>query len=99
MWHGRVYFGSYNGNLYCVAGSTGSILWEQNLGAPISGSAAVIDGVVYAATFGDRIYGADARTGHVLLRFPEGRYVAVSGNGSRLLLFGWAGVWAVEPRR
>ena len=34
----------------------------------------------------------------VLLRFPHGEYVPVSGNGRRLLLHGYSRVWAVEPK-
>ena len=35
----------------------------------------------------------------VLLRFPHGEYVPVSGNGRRLLLHGYSRIWAVESRR
>ena len=35
----------------------------------------------------------------VLLRFPHGEYVPVSGNGSRLLLHGYSELCAVEPLR
>jgi outer membrane protein assembly factor BamB len=96
---GRVYFGSYNGLLYCVSASSGRILWTLGAGGRISGSPVVVDGIVYVGSFGHQILGADARTGRVLFRFPHGEYVPVSGNGGRLLLHGWGGVWAVEPRR
>jgi outer membrane protein assembly factor BamB len=98
VWHGRVYFGSYTGELYCVSAATGTILWTLNAGGEISGSPTVIDGVVYVGTFAHRIVGANARTGHVLFSFPHGEYVAVSGNRGRLLLYGWASIWAVKPR-
>jgi outer membrane protein assembly factor BamB len=99
VWRGRVYFGSYTGELYCVSASTGSVLWRLDVGGAISGSPTVIDGVVYVGSFAHRIVGADARTGRVLFHFPHGEYVAVSGNRGRLLLYGWASLWAVEPRR
>jgi eukaryotic-like serine/threonine-protein kinase len=98
VWRGRVYFGSYTGRLYCVSAKTGAVLWTLDTGGEISGSPTVIDGVVYAGTFSHRIVGADARTGRQLFSFPHGEYVAVSGNAGRLLLYGWAAVWAVEPR-
>ena len=98
VWKGRVYFGSYTGRLYCVSAKTGAVLWTLDTGGEISGSPTVIDGVVYAGTFSHRIVGADARTGRQLFSFPHGEYVAVSGNAGRLLLYGWASVWAVEPR-
>ena len=98
VWQGRVYFGSYTGELYCVSAATGAILWTLNAGGEISGSPTVIDGVVYVGTFAHRIVGANARSGRVLFSFPHGEYVAVSGNRGRLLLYGWASVWAVKPR-
>lgn len=99
VWGGRVYFGSYNGLLYCVSAASGRVLWTLGAGGRISGSPVVVDGIVYVGSFGHQILGADARTGRVLFRFPHGEYVPVSGNGARLLLHGWGGVWAVEPRR
>jgi outer membrane protein assembly factor BamB len=98
VWDGRVYFGSYSGVLYCAAAATGQVLWRLDVGGRISGSATVIDGVVYVGSFAHTIVGADALTGAVEFRFPHGEYVAVSGNRGRLLLYGWAQLWAVEPR-
>jgi outer membrane protein assembly factor BamB len=98
VWRGRVYFGSYSGLLYCVSAATGAVLWTLDAGGEISGSPTVVDGVVYAGTFSHRIVGADALTGRQLFSFPHGEYVAVSGNEARLLLYGWASLWAVEPR-
>ena len=66
-------------------------------GGPVSGAAAVVDGVAYAGSFAHRIVGVDARSGRVLLRFPHGEYVPVSGSGGRLLLHGYSRVYAVEP--
>jgi outer membrane protein assembly factor BamB len=97
VWHGRVYFGSYTGELYCVSASSGAVLWRLQVGGPISGSPTVIDGVVYVGSFAHRIVGADARTGRTLFTFPHGEYVAVSGNRGKLLLYGWASLWAVTP--
>jgi outer membrane protein assembly factor BamB len=99
VWEGRVYFGSYAGTLYCVSAATGAVQWELAVGGRISGSPTVVDGIVYVGDFGHRIVGADARSGRVVFSFPHGEYVAVSGNRGRLLLYGWANLWAVEPRR
>ena len=99
VWGGRVYFGSYNGLLYCVSATSGSVLWRAWVGGRISGSPTVVDGIVYAGSFADRIVGVDARTGRAVFRFPHGYYVAVAGNGGRLLLHSWSGLWAIEPRR
>ena len=99
VWAGRVFFGSYNGVFYCVSASSGRILWEVGTGGPISGAAVVVDGVAYAGSFAHRIVGVDGRTCRVLLRFPHGHYVPLSGNGGRLLLHGYSRLYAVEPRR
>jgi outer membrane protein assembly factor BamB len=97
VWAGRVFFGSYNGLLYCVSAWSGRVGWTVQTGGPVSGAPAVVDGVVYAGSFAHRIVGADARTGRVLLRFPHGEYVPVSGSGGRLLLHGYSRIYAVEP--
>ncbi len=99
VWGGRVFFGSYNGLLYSVSATSGRVLWTVGAGGSISGSPAVVDGIVYAGSFAHRIIGVDARSGRTVFTFPHGEYVPVSGNGGRLLLHGYASVWAVEPRR
>lgn len=95
---GRVFFGSYNGLLYCVSARTGATLWTRSTGGPVSGAVVVVDGVAYAGSFAHRILGVDARSGRVLLDFPHGEYVPVSGGGRRLLLHGYSRVYAVVAR-
>jgi outer membrane protein assembly factor BamB len=75
------------------------VLWQDSVGGRISGSATVVGGVVYVGSFAHTILGADALSGRVVFNFPHGEYVAVSGNRGRLLLYGWAELWAVEPSR
>jgi outer membrane protein assembly factor BamB len=97
VWSGRVYFGSYNGLLYSVSAKTGGLHWAVQTGGPVSGAPAVVDGVAYAGSFAHRIVGVDGLSGRVLLRFPHGEYVPVSGSGGRLLLHGYSRLYAVEP--
>ena len=99
VWAGRVFFGSHNGVLYCVSAASGRIIWSFSSGAPISASPAVVANVVYFSNLRNGIYGLDARTGRRLLRFRDGQYVAVAGNGGRLLLHGYSRLYAVEHRR
>jgi outer membrane protein assembly factor BamB len=96
--HGRVFFGSYNGVFYALRASNGATLWTHRTGGPISGAAVVVSGVAYAGSFAHRIVGVDASSGHVVLSFPHGEYVPVSGGGRRLLLHGYSRLWAVEHR-
>jgi outer membrane protein assembly factor BamB len=98
VWGGRVFFGAYNGLFYSLRASTGATLWQVGTGGPISGAAVVVDGVAYAGSFAHRILGVDARSGRVLLRFPHGEYVPVSGSGRRLLLHGFSRIYAVEAK-
>jgi outer membrane protein assembly factor BamB len=98
VWASRVFFGSYDGRLYAVSTASGRTLWSVNAGGPVSGAAVVVAGVAYAGSTWGRITGVDGRTGRILLRFPHGEYVPVSGNGGRLLLHGYSRVFAVEPR-
>ena len=94
--HGRVYIGSYNGVLYCLSARSGSTLWTVGAGGPISGAVTLVGGVAYAGSTWGSIVGADARSGRVVLRFPHGEYVAVSGNGGTLLLHGYSRIYAVK---
>lgn len=95
---GRVFFGSYNGEFYAVRASDGATLWEHFAGGPISGAAVVVGGVAYAGSFAHRILGVDVRSGRVVLNFPHGEYVPVSGAGRRLLLHGYSRLYAVVHR-
>jgi outer membrane protein assembly factor BamB len=98
VWAGRVFFGAYNGVFYALAAATGATRWTVGAGGAISGAAVVVDGVAYAGSFAHRIVGVDARTGRVVLDFPHGEYVPVSGSGHRLLLHGFSRIYAVERR-
>jgi outer membrane protein assembly factor BamB len=93
-----VFFGAYNGVFYGVSAATGATAWTVGAGGPISGAAVVVDGIAYAGSFAHQIVGVDVRTGRVLLRFPHGEYVPVSGGGQRLLLHGFSRIYAVEHR-
>ncbi|HEV2592650.1 MAG TPA: PQQ-binding-like beta-propeller repeat protein [Gaiellaceae bacterium] len=97
-WGGRVFFGAYNGVFYALDARTGATRWTVGAGGAISGAAVVVDGVAYAGSFAHRIVGVDARTGRVVLDFPHGEYVPVSGSGKRLLLHGFSRIYAVERR-
>ena len=98
VWRGRVFFGAYDGVFYAVSAASGRTLWTVGAGGAISGAAVVVDGVAYAGSFAHRIVGVDAATGRVVLNFPHGEYVPVSGDGGRLLLHGYSRLYAVASR-
>jgi outer membrane protein assembly factor BamB len=99
VYRGRVYFGSYSGTVYSASAASGRILWTGSAGGSVSGAVQVVAGVVYAGSFGHRITAWHWRMGKRLWTFPHGEYVAVSGNGGRLLMHGFSRIWAVEPKR
>jgi outer membrane protein assembly factor BamB len=98
FYRGRVYFGTYGGRVYCVSARSGRILWSRSSGR-VSGAVQVVAGVVYAASLEHRTTAWRWRTGRKLWTFPAGKYVPISGNGSRLLVHGARKIWAVEPKR
>ena len=99
VWGGRVCYGSYDGWFYCVSARTGHVRWRVYTGGAISGAAVIVDGVAYAGSLSHRIFGVDVRTGRRVVTFRHGEFVPVSGNGMRLLMFGFNRIYAVEPRR
>jgi outer membrane protein assembly factor BamB len=95
----RVFFADYSGTVYAADTATGSIAWSASAGGAVSGALVVVDGVVYAGSFGDRITGWSWKTGREVISFPHGQYVPLSGNGGHLLLHGFSRIYAVEPVR
>ena len=66
---------------------------------PISGSATVINGVVYFATLEeDGRTRSTARTGRLLWSFADGRYTPVVADKEHLYLVGYARLYAFAPR-
>jgi outer membrane protein assembly factor BamB len=98
VYRGRVYFGTYEGLVYSVDARSGKIFWKRPAGGAVSGAAQVVNGVVYAGSMGSRITAWQWRSGRPLWSFPHGRYVAVSGNGSVLLMHGSGAIWGVVPK-
>jgi outer membrane protein assembly factor BamB len=79
--------------------ATGAPLWTFHADGPISGSATVVDGIVYFATVARRTYGLDARTGKEVWTYPDGSFTPVATDGQRLYLVGWGRVYAFSPRK
>ncbi|MDX6488570.1 MAG: hypothetical protein QOK13_1185, partial [Gaiellaceae bacterium] len=78
--------------------ATGDVLWQFKANGPISGSATIVDGVVYFATLKRRTYGLDARTGRQLWTFPDGKYSPVVADKKRLYVVGYARMYGMVPR-
>jgi len=98
-----VYIGSYNGQFQALDLATGAVRWSHDAGGRISGSATVVDDVVYATVLtrpGEpkRTFGLDAASGAVRYRGNDGRYSPAVGAGRNLYLVGTRTIYAFrEP--
>ncbi|MBX5320466.1 MAG: PQQ-binding-like beta-propeller repeat protein [Candidatus Bathyarchaeia archaeon] len=60
---GKVFFGSYDGSIYCIDAYSGSLIWKFPTGYRIGSTPAVVDGKVYTGADDGNIYCIDANTG------------------------------------
>jgi outer membrane protein assembly factor BamB len=98
VWRRLVLIGSYDHTFYAFDAATGAVRWTFHANGPISGSATVVNGVVYFATLAGRTYGLDARTGRLRWSFHDGRYSPVVADRRRLYLLGYSRVYGLVPR-
>jgi outer membrane protein assembly factor BamB len=91
----NVLVGSYDGYFYSFEAATGDIRWRFHAGAKISGSASVIDGVVYFSTLSGRTFGLNARNGKLVWSYPTGQYAAAVASKSRLYIIGYSKLYAL----
>jgi hypothetical protein len=73
--------------------------WSFRANGPISGSATVLDGIVYFSTLAEPTYALDARTGRLLWTLPDGKHSPVVSDGHRLYLVGYTRLYGLEPAR
>lgn len=90
---GTVFIGSYNGRFDALSLASGTVKWSFDVGGRVSGSATVVDGVVYVARLyapgqARRTYGLDTATGAVRFQAADGRYSPAVGAGRTLYLVG-----------
>lgn len=93
------FIGSYGGRFEAIDLETGAVRWSFDAGGRISGSATVVDGVVYTAVLArsgepQRTFGLDVRTGAVRYRGDDGRYSPAVGAGRTLYLVGTRHLYA-----
>jgi outer membrane protein assembly factor BamB len=87
------FIGSYNGSFQALDLGSGSVRWSFDVGGRISGSATVVDGVVYVSRLyapgqARATYGLDTGTGAVRFETDDGRYSPAVGAGRTLYLVG-----------
>ena len=97
-----VYIGSYDGYLYALNARTGATDWASY--APgarpgISGSATVINNVVYVSTVYQKgSYGFNATTGKRVFYFPDGSYTTVVADRNAIFLMGEYVIYKLVPK-
>ena len=98
VWRHRVFVGSYDHTFYAFDAATGDVLWKFRANGPISGSATVVDGVVYfahpqpaARTASTRAPGKSC--GRIRTALHAGR-----DRRHRLYVVGWGKVYAIRPQ-
>jgi outer membrane protein assembly factor BamB len=72
VWHGAVYFGSGDGNIYALDAARGSLKWKFKTGDVVHASPAIVDGKLYIGSWDSYFYALDAATGKELWRFKTG---------------------------
>lgn len=103
---GTAYVGSYDHRLYALSQATGAERWTFDAGAPISGAPTVLGGLVYFSTCGScsqyesnprarRTFAVDARTGHLVWRFPDGEYSPVIADRERVYVTGFTTLYGL----
>ena len=81
---GKVYFGSYDHNVYCLDAENGELVWKFKTDERVTSSPCVVDGKVYIGSYDNNLYCLDAETGKLIWKFETDRDVygspVVSGN-------------------
>lgn len=71
--HGKVYFGSGDGNVYAIDAKTGILQWKFATGDVVHASPAVAGNTVYVGSFDSQLYALDAETGQQRWAFQAGK--------------------------
>jgi outer membrane protein assembly factor BamB len=95
-----VYVGSYDGNLYAFNARTGAIRWKHYSRGRISGSATVVNGVVYYSDLGTKkTTGLNGRTGKQVFFFKDGAFNGLIADPHAIYLCGSTTLYELLPLR
>ena len=72
--------------------------WTFRANGSISGSATVMDGVVYFSTLHETTYALDAQTGRQVWSFPDGKYSPIVADPKRVYLVGYGSIYGMVDR-
>jgi len=76
---GKVYIGSTDDNLYCLDGTTGSVVWKYACGNDVQSSPAVVGGFVYFGSNDKNVY-CVTTSGSLVWKYATGDQVYGSPN-------------------
>jgi eukaryotic-like serine/threonine-protein kinase len=74
----RVYFGSYDQNLYCLSIDTGTLIWKYTTEGPVHCTPAIDKGVVYISGCDETFRAIDAGSGKQVYTVQLGSYTGAS---------------------
>jgi outer membrane protein assembly factor BamB len=95
-----VYMGSYDGRFYAFNAQSGAVRWSHASGGRISGSATIVDNVVYYSVLGTRTtIGLDARSGRAVFTYPDGAFNPVVADDSAIYMVGYSMLYQMLPKR
>jgi outer membrane protein assembly factor BamB len=93
-----VYMGSYSGNFYAFNAQSGAVRWSHPAGGKISGSATIVNNVVYYSDLGTRTTaGLNVRTGQEVYSYPDGGFSPVVADESSIFLVGFNKIYELVP--
>ena len=87
----RIFFPGLDGKVYAVRAATGEVLWQRDLGSPISTALLLADGHLFAGAFNHRLYRLNPRTGEITAEHDAGDFphsVLTFANGTLVALVG-----------
>jgi eukaryotic-like serine/threonine-protein kinase len=72
IWHGAVYFGSGDTNIYALDATSGVLKWKFSAGDVVHASPAIAGGTLFVGSWDSYLYALDASTGKEKWRFKTG---------------------------
>jgi outer membrane protein assembly factor BamB len=70
--NGVLYIGSFDGKVYAIDASAGTLLWSYTTGSFVGSSPAVANGIVYIGSDDYKVYALNATTGALVWSFTTG---------------------------
>jgi eukaryotic-like serine/threonine-protein kinase len=71
----RLYLGTHDGKVLCLAASTGAAIWEHATGGSVLAAPTVSGGRVYVGSYDGSVYALDAAKGRLLWQHDTGKPV------------------------